>query len=892
MSFKSDEDATTKAVKECKIAQMMIDLNAKHLEGLRTQCSMTQNVTQQEIQQAETKLVKLFSNQLVAKARLARNSKTSESQLSKYPKTDQWLKIVGIPQNSILGVTEKGHSLEEMIQMSSWDIMDLLKPYNVQQDECVKLTSALKNLRNWTDKQLSQDMKIRDNDVDLHWTSYKLTNSSPYSGTSPKMHRDTRPSTSSLPPDTYFNAQHNQDTNPTPPHSTPASPTPFSPSRRKGTPPPTPPLVRPKKFPTTPPPKKKMQLFPEAYSPNPLKKSKSHESQLGNRVVDTDVPKMDKKKPTNLNLSSDTLFQNRRRSAEGESGNSRGPSGCASPNTSSPIRSPPYQQPDQYSLNDDMYQGTKLLVPKSPRTPVGNRSMLHSISHRFQQKLVMGTCEICNKHVLIGKICKYCKYKCHKDCASKAAPACGLPPEFIDHFMNTFRESPDPQRRVGSESGFPIITKAVSVPAFQDSGSTTSSCNSSTPSSPVFAITTSTSATASSPAHMSASPATNSAQKFNFPELGNHILIDAHGGESRTETLVNTNTSNTSNDSDKTLVDSNNSEKTLPDRVDSIDSTEESLNQSWHRQNSISVALKEWDIPYEDLQFDSIVGKGRFGTVFKGNWHGDVAIKMFDIDTDTKMEQQAAFKMEVSMLKKTRHENLVLFMGACMKTPHLGIVTSYCKLSTLHTHIHQRRESFPMNRTVIISSQIAQGMGYLHARGIVHKDLKSKNIFLESGKVVITDYGLFNFTKLCHDDRHANSLHIPPGWLCYLAPEIMHSLRPGKSKVPDEVPFSTHSDVYAFGTVWYELLTGEWPFRSLPPEAIIWQVGKGIKQSLASMQASRDVKDILMLCWSFKPTDRQDFVSLQRTLERLPKKRLARSPSHPVHLSRSAESVF
>lgn len=40
-------------------------------------------------------------------------------------------------------------------------------------------------------------------------------------------------------------------------------------------------------------------------------------------------------------------------------------------------------------------------------------------------------------------------------------------------------------------------------------------------------------------------------------------------------------------------------------------------------------------------------------------------------------------------------------------------------------------------------------MGYLHARGIVHKDLKSKNIFLENGKVIITDFGLFSVSKLC-----------------------------------------------------------------------------------------------------------------------------------------------
>lgn len=46
-----------------------------------------------------------------------------------------------------------------------------------------------------------------------------------------------------------------------------------------------------------------------------------------------------------------------------------------------------------------------------------------------------------------------------------------------------------------------------------------------------------------------------------------------------------------------------------------------------------------------------------------------------------------------------------------------------------------------------------QGMGYLHAKGIVHKDLKSKNIFLDNGKVVITDFGIFSVTKLCFGNR-------------------------------------------------------------------------------------------------------------------------------------------
>ena len=53
-----------------------------------------------------------------------------------------------------------------------------------------------------------------------------------------------------------------------------------------------------------------------------------------------------------------------------------------------------------------------------------------------------------------------------------------------------------------------------------------------------------------------------------------------------------------------------------------------------------------------------------------------------------------------------------------------------------------------------------QGMGYLHAKAIVHKDLKTKNIFLENGKVVITDFGLFTVTKVCDSNRFVRILLI------------------------------------------------------------------------------------------------------------------------------------
>ena len=65
-----------------------------------------------------------------------------------------------------------------------------------------------------------------------------------------------------------------------------------------------------------------------------------------------------------------------------------------------------------------------------------------------------------------------------------------------------------------------------------------------------------------------------------------------------------------------------------------------------------------------------------------------------------------------------------------------------------------------------------------------------------------------------------------------------------------------------------------------------------MKPSLANLAASKEVKDILMQCWLYNSDTRPGFPQIAQTLDKLPKKRLARSPSHPIHLSRSAESLF
>lgn len=92
------------------------------------------------------------------------------------------------------------------------------------------------------------------------------------------------------------------------------------------------------------------------------------------------------------------------------------------------------------------------------------------------------------------------------------------------------------------------------------------------------------------------------------------------------------------------------------------------------KASQTSIFLQEWDIPFEQLEIGELIGKGRFGQVYHGRWHGEVAIRLIDIERDNE-DQLKAFKREVMAYRQTRHENVVLFMGACMSPPHLAIIT-------------------------------------------------------------------------------------------------------------------------------------------------------------------------------------------------------------------------
>ncbi|NXU87983.1 KSR1 Kinase, partial [Xiphorhynchus elegans] len=857
--------AVRSTLQQCGLLQDLIDISLSNLRGLRTKCAASNDLTQQEIRTLEVKLIDYIHRQRQCKLSVPLSDRTAE--LNSYPRFNDWLDIVNVRKEVVQRIPEE-LTLDALLEMNESKVKETMKRCGARDEECSRLNGALSCLRKVTESggELKDDVL-----VNLPEARRDSSSSQPDPPAALPVPRGSSQqprsvSVSTVPPSDPLASSHGPCVyaeNLLDPFVLPAHGGRLAPRTHSITitPPATPQAKRRHKLkpPRTPPPpcRKVFQLLPNFPT---LTRSKSHESQLGNRI--DEVP------------------------------------------------------PIKHQLTSD--------------------SPLLSLSRFSTKSWLSQICQVCQKSMMFGVKCKYCRLKCHNKC-TKEAPACRISFLPIAKIRRTESVPSDINNPVDrpTEPQFGTLPKALTKkehpPAINhlDSSSNPSSTTSSTPSSPA-PFQSSNPPSATPPPNPS--PMGQRDGRFNFPgkllsfrrpvksrkaslqveadqdSIGSSRFLSTCLCPKQGVKVLALKVSQSSPCCWAALPPTWDSEHTFPfpcfeqveepepnksEPEDDEDEVEDLPNRRPHLQGMIyrkpsqtSVYLQEWDIPFEQIELGDPIGQGRWGKVYKGKWHGEVAIRLLEIDGNNQ-DHLKLFKKEVMNYRQTRHENVVLFMGACMNPPHLAIITSFCKGRTLHSFVRDPKISLDINKTRQIAQEIIKGMGYLHAKGIVHKDLKSKNVFYDNGKVVITDFGLFGISGVVQEGRRENELKLPHDWLCYLAPEIVREMAPGKDE--DKLPFSKAADIYAFGTVWYELQAREWPFRTQPAEALIWQIGsgEGVKQVLATVSLGKEVNEILSACWAFDLSERPSFTVLMDMLEKLPK--LNRRLSHPGHFWKSAE---
>ncbi|CAF0887293.1 unnamed protein product [Adineta ricciae] len=582
-------------------------------------------------------------------------------------------------------------------------------------------------------------------------------------------------------------------------------------------------------------------------------------------------------------------------SLENEIINQADPLAARSATPKSPtIRSPTMSgSPFGSAQNSDAENDTRIpdaSINNTPLSFLGHR-MAHKIQHKFDRTRVFkfSFCDVCRKQVFRGKACLHCKYKCHKECVPNAPPNCGLSEVKLRRVI----DNTDIQTALANSS--PLSRKYPSPP--WDNASPSPSASASVPGSPAMhnqmpgyhftpsiTVRESIYSTQNDPDSWVVIETTPKST----PEIPESQSDSDTNSTIQTETGTNLIDSSATTTSSKLVRQPSQSEPlTHPRREDlaksklfDINSFDDDEVDQEKRNANLATSIQDWVIVFNNIKIIEELPRSS-GTLMKAHWHGEIAVRMIKPSSKTnQVDFLNQFKNQVFRLRKVRHEHLNLYTGVCIESPNLAIVSNWIRGPNLFEMIHIRNDSIPLNVAVQYAAQIAQAMSYLHEKSINHMSLRTTNIFVQNTRIILTDYGLVPLSK-CYRFNDQPAIIAPRGWLSYLAPEIIRKLDPRDEQ--SFLQFTPQTDVYAFGTVWYELLFREFPYAKQPAEYIIWRAGNSLKQPLSSVHISKYAKDIINQCWSFVPDDRPDFAMLCKSLSKMPGKRpLVRSPSTPL----------
>ncbi|KAE9608505.1 hypothetical protein Lal_00020895 [Lupinus albus] len=265
---------------------------------------------------------------------------------------------------------------------------------------------------------------------------------------------------------------------------------------------------------------------------------------------------------------------------------------------------------------------------------------------------------------------------------------------------------------------------------------------------------------------------------------------------------------------------------------------------------------EEWSADMSQLFIGSKFASGRHSRIYRGVYkQKDVAIKLIsqpEEDENLAAFLEKQFTSEVSLLLHLHHPNIITLVGACKKAPVFCIITEYLAGGSLRKYLHQRQPySIPVRLVLKLALDIALGMQYLHSQGILHRDLKSENLLLGQDMCVkVADFGISCLESQCGNAKGFI------GTYRWMAPEMIK-----------EKHHTKKVDVYSFGIVLWELLTGLTPFHNMTPEQAAYAVSHKNERPPLPSECPWRFSDLINRCWSSNPNKRPHFDEIVSILE-------------------------
>ncbi|XP_069146625.1 serine/threonine-protein kinase STY46 isoform X2 [Solanum lycopersicum] len=262
-----------------------------------------------------------------------------------------------------------------------------------------------------------------------------------------------------------------------------------------------------------------------------------------------------------------------------------------------------------------------------------------------------------------------------------------------------------------------------------------------------------------------------------------------------------------------------------------------------------------WEIDHQLLNFGNKIASGSYGDLYKGTYCSqEVAIKILKSER-LNTELQKEFAQEVYIMRKVRHKNVVRFIGACTRPPNLCIVTEYMSGGSVYDYLHKQKGSFKFPTLLKVAIDVSKGMNYLHQNNIIHRDLKAANLLMDENEVVkVADFGVARVKA------QTGVMTAETGTYRWMAPEII-----------EHKPYDHKADIFSFGVLLWELMTGKLPYEYLTPlQAAIGVVQKGLRPAIPKHTHPK-IAELLEKCWQRDPTSRPDFPEIIETLQQVAK---------------------
>ncbi|ODM97664.1 Fibroblast growth factor receptor 3 [Orchesella cincta] len=309
---------------------------------------------------------------------------------------------------------------------------------------------------------------------------------------------------------------------------------------------------------------------------------------------------------------------------------------------------------------------------------------------------------------------------------------------------------------------------------------------------------------------------------------------------------------------------------------------------------------KAFEIPRDKLRIDetTILGTGAFGIVWKGSVvfsNGDgITVAVKSIKRNVGVLYFKALLSELKIMAYIgKHPNIVSLVGACthnIRKREVYIAVQYCANGNFHNYLKCRRDRFSnlvsdgemiltnaatysymysskgcFSKTISTmnllqwATQVANGLQYLESLGVIHGDLATRNILLDSERIAkIGDFGLSRRLIDYSDYYYTKTSQCPLPWK-WMSPESLKDMK-----------FSMKSDMWSFGMVLWEIFSlGQTPYPGLSwDETFVERLESGMRPARPSF-ASHRLYDIMTDCWNLEAHDRPAILDIKRALENI-----------------------